>query len=299
MQNFKGSNDLRKFAVIDPLPLGRFRDWRPLARAIHGSVFVAVDSCSGDEVAIKQVDSKKCMRFNPNLLEDPLGEVGAGLYISGSCPFIVKTLGIFQDDRFSYIVSEYQGGRELFEVAAKRKGAPEDEARSLIKQLFTAIKHIHEMGIAHRDISMENTLLFSDGSIKILDFGQAVNFMMSENRLKYRGKAGKPYYRAPEMYSKEYSPPAADVFAAGVILFILVLGVPPWQTAEVTDSRYQYVVGHGINGLLTSWKKVEGVSEGLLDLLAHLLDFDPDTRYTAEEALKHSWMQGPEVQWNT
>lgn len=299
MEKFKGSNDLRRFALIDPLPLGRFREWRPLARAIHGSVFVALDSCTGREVAIKQVDSKKCMRFNPNLLEDPLGEVGAGLYLSNTCPFIVQTLGIFQDDRFTYIISEYQGGRELFEIAAKRKGAPECEARRIMKQVFTAISHIHGMGIAHRDISMENTLLFPDGSIKILDFGQAVNFKVNESRVKYRGKAGKPYYRAPEMYSRDYYPTPADIFAAGVILFILILGVPPWQTAEVSDSRYQYVVTHGITGLLTSWKKSEGLSEELLDLLQHVLDFDPEKRYSSEEALNHPWMQGPEIQWNS
>ena len=291
-------SELRRFAAIEPLPLGRFERWRPLARAIHGTVFVAFDTLTGLEVAVKQLDSRKCMRFNPNLLEDPLGEVGAGLVLAGSSPLIVKTLGIFQDDRFTYLVSEYRGGRELFELAAQKRGVSESEARSVVKKLFRALSHIHQRGIAHRDISMENTLLFPDGQIKILDFGQAVNISGPQGLQRYRGKAGKPYYRAPEMYRGEYLPAPADVFAAGVILFILVLGVPPWQTAEPSDSRFQYVCSHGLAGLLRSWGKADGLTSDLIDLLDHLLDVHPETRLLAEQALEHDWMSGEEILWD-
>jgi serine/threonine protein kinase len=242
------------------------------------------------------------MRFNPNLLEDPLGEVGAGIVLAGTTTLIVRTLGIFQDDRFTYLVSEYQGGKELFEIAAsKRSGSHESAVRPIVKNLLRVLVHMHSLGIAHRDISMENTLIFPGGMIKLLDFGQAVNMSRGTSPpqlIRYKGKAGKPYYRSPEMYTGEYLPAPADAFAAGVILFILILGVPPWQTAEVSDSRYQYMKHHGVEGLLRSWHKLEGLSTTLIDLLGHLLEFNPQTRFTAVQALAHAWMNGPEEPWD-
>ena len=293
--------DLRSFALIEPYPTDRFERLRGLSRCLFGVVYVCRDRLTGSEVAIKRIPNDKLMRCSPNTLEDPLAEAGTGLFLASvselSSEYIVRTLGVFQDELHSYIMTEYRGGVELFESAACRRGVTEEEARGMARAVLNAVRHLHALGLAHRDLSMENTLVYPDGSFKILDFGQAVGiFSKNLNKIKYKGKAGKPYYRAPETSDPDgYYPEGVDVFAVGVMIFIAAVGSPPWQEAQISDRRFALVKDHGVEALLSGWGKF--LSPLLIDLLECMLKADPEKRANLNQVLNHPWMHGPCRPW--
>lgn len=272
-----------------------------LANAIHGKIYLYEHIPTQTAVVVKKMPTTNVMTFSPGLLEDALNEIGVSSYISryGSVPHAPKMIGAYQDEEHTYFVTEYVGGGEMFEVVLQMKAFPEPVARRFIRQVFTCVKGLHAHGIIHRDISLENTLLDYSGDVRIIDFGQAVHAYRFRGPREgllvlHTGKAGKAYYRAPEMYGSHYTGPPVDVFAVGVMLFIMAVGTPPWNMANATDSRYKYIERHGVTKLLMSWQKAQYMTSELLDLIEGLLCFDPARRLTVDQALSHAWFAGPD-----
>jgi serine/threonine protein kinase len=213
---------------------------------------------------------------------------------------------------------------DLFDVVkARGRGLGESEIRRLMWQLCVAVSFLHrEANIGHNDISLEN-LLVKDGLLKLMDFGQATELTVDadgeEAFAKLKRPRGKRTYMAPEMHSGLYQSAPADVFACGVVFFILIAGSPPWRTAEKGDACWDYVRRKGLEALLMSWQKqaashdavdelerfarlrlngrlatmlrtyLEPVSREGTELLTSMLNPDPAERPTAEQCLASSW----------
>ena len=288
---------LKSYAVFAPFPAHEFRKIQKLANAIHGKIYLYEHLPTRSQVVVKKMSTSNVVAFTPGLLEDALTEIGVTKFISSvtEADYVIKMMGLYQDEEFTYFVSEYSSGGELFERVVQAKQLTEPLARKYTREVLMAVKSLHHNGVVHRDVSLENTLLHGDGSIRVIDFGQAVHLFnprgpRGNTPLRHSGKAGKAYYRAPEMYGGDYEGAPVDAFAVGVMLFIMTVGTPPWNSAVATDARYKYIEKYGVTKLLTSWGKAQTMSPQLLDLIERLMCPKPELRATIDEALAHPWI---------
>ena len=140
-------------------------------------------------------------------------------------PNIVRFYETYQDKKYLHIVMEYCSGGELLNRIIDKGNMNEDEARNIMKKIFSVIKYIHEKGVVHRDLKLEN-FLFSDKSeaaeIKLIDFGLSRTFDYS-NTLRLDSVVGTPFYVAPEILTGNYDY-RCDYWSLGVIMYILLSG---------------------------------------------------------------------------
>ena len=182
------------------------------------------------------------------------------------------------------IILEFQSGGDLFDEIVKRNHYSENDARKACFQLLTAIKFMHDQGIAHLDLKPENVLLDAEFNLKVTDFGEAKTFNVgSPKKDVFKDFAGTPEYMATEMHkhprkSIKYSE-IVDEFAVGVILYILLTGYPPYQSQ--TDRPICKLYWRE-----KDWEDLEPSSE---NLVVSLMEKDPSKRLTAGEAMKHEW----------
>ena len=202
-----------------------------------------------------------------------------------SHPIIVRLFEYFEDEKRVYLVMEKCDGGELFEEINKRKILSENLAGAICKQLFSALAYLHENGIAHRDIKPENILLEEKEdflNIKLIDFGAAKAFSQGS---KMKEMIGSAFYISPEVSRYSYNE-KCDIWSSGVILYILLCGIPPFpgETNEII-----------INNIRKGTYSLEGplwasVSAGAKDLISKLL-CPENQRLTAQQALVHPWVQ--------
>ena len=196
-------------------------------------------------------------------------------------PNIVRIHEVFEDDRMVYLVMDNMEGGELFDQIIARGSLSEKEAADIIKKICTALKYLHDQGISHRDLKPENVLLVHKDDItdiKVIDFGMSKVFGPGE--IATASTLGTPGYMAPEiMLSKKYTE-AVDMWALGVITYIILCGYMPFD-----DSH----------GRTTKWKtdfppaEWDEISSEAKHLIESLLAVDPNKRPTADKCLEHKW----------
>lgn len=143
-------------------------------------------------------------------------------------PNIVRMYEFFEDEKRYYLVTEICKGGELFDEVIARGKFSEKDAAVLIKQVLSCINYCHSNNIVHRDLKPENILLESSkefDEIKIIDFGTSLVYDPAK---ALEEKLGTPYYIAPEVLNKSYSN-KCDIWSIGVIVYILLSGVPPFN----------------------------------------------------------------------
>jgi hypothetical protein len=279
--------------------LGKIED----ASRNHGSVCLMKDSEQGSLVAVKQMPNEwvcdsydTFCKAHPEETEHPWNDIGCNRFLNSiGYPYAAQLLGVFRGDVRTFVVSEFVNGGDLFSWAAdlKEQPGPEREAviKPLIKQLMHATQCLHNLSIAHGDLSLENVLLSSRNGtlqVKLIDFGAASPQQAGKGRL-----TGKPSYQAPEMFdtTKETDLFLCDAFSAGVVLYAAALMDYPWMsTEEKGDKCFAYVKSKGFDSFLKKRKlpntrtSVHDVlSPELRSLLCGLLDVNPDTRLTLGE----------------
>ncbi len=221
---------------------------------------------------------------------------------------VMIPMDILSDDRNLYSVMPYCSGGELFEVLEKKSRFSEPEARYWMCQLLKGLSFLKRCGICHRDLSLEN-LLVQDGKVLIIDMGMCLRipFASTENHhlltasnlhhnnhKRYlflpQGVCGKWHYMSPEVCSNRlpFDGPAIDLWAAGVILFLMLTGYPPWEKPELTDSRFKYMANGYLVQMLTEWQV--GLSADAMDLLQRMFWLDPTDRLSLEQVCAHPWM---------
>ncbi|RUS17371.1 kinase-like domain-containing protein [Endogone sp. FLAS-F59071] len=192
----------------------------------------------------------------------------------------------YEDDNFTYILMEYAAGGELFDKIAPDIGIEEDLAHFYFRQLIAGLKYIHSRGIAHRDLKPENILLDERGNLKISDFGLSTVYMHKGQVRALTSVCGSPPYVAPEIHSMNYDGIAVDIWSAGVILFVLLLGNTPWDEPTMHSEEFMAYVNHAPNMDFDPWDRL---SSDLLSLLLGILNTDPKRRYTIADIDAHEW----------
>lgn len=146
-----------------------------------------------------------------------------------------------------------------------------------------AIAHCHRLGVAHRDVKPDNILLNDSNELKLADFGSAECFR--EGQLM-NGVVGTPYYVAPEVLAgRDYSE-KVDIWSAGVILYIMLAGVPPFYGDSATEIFEAVLRGN----LRFPTRIFHSVSPAAKELIRRMLCKDVSRRFSAEQVLRHPWM---------
>lgn len=213
---------------------------------------------------------------------------------------------MMNDNRNFYSVMPFCSGCELFDSLEERKRFPEAEARYLFKEILIGLRSLQQAGICHRDISLENTMLDDQGRVIIIDMGMSLKIPYNSDfgadqmhRHRYLFKpdvpCGKPYYMSPEIAQSRgpFDGHTIDVWGTGPMLFLMVLGFPPWEDAISTDERFRTFSEGRLQIVFDSWNMT--VNPDLVDLMQRMFFLDPTDRLSLEQILVHPWMQGPMV----
>ena len=200
-------------------------------------------------------------------------------------PNIMHIYEFYEDKANYYIVSELCKGGELFDMITEKGCFNESEAAPLMHQLMSAICYCHQNRIVHRDLKPENILLEDKNKehpvIKLIDWGGARYFSKHKKMSKVNGT---PYYIAPEVLNEVYDE-KCDIWSAGVILYILLCGYPPFNGE--TDKEIMDAVKKGeFDFPEEEWNVI--TDEGK-DLIKKMLTYDPKKRPSANQVLQHPW----------
>ena len=200
---------------------------------------------------------------------------------------IMKIYEYYNTENELYIISELCEGGELFDKITQEKYFTENSSKIIMKQLFSAIDFCHSNGVIHRDLKPENILLTKkeinsifDFQIKVIDFGTSARFIKGATLHKI---IGTPFYVAPEVLVNNYNE-KCDLWSLGVIMFILLFGVPPFfgnNDDEICDMV--------MKGEYSFNSKIQ-ISNEAKDLIAQLLEKNVDKRITSQQALEHPWI---------
>jgi len=253
-----------------------------IGEGVFGEVYLAKLKDKSDN---RQFALKKLSKNHPKFRRASVTrEVNAGKLLDHQG--IIHFEETFETASSIYLVMEYFGGCDLFSSLEDRSYKPYSEqvAKEIFKQVFAAVTHCHQRGIAHRDIKLENILLDKDGRIKLIDFGLCDYVMDVGNAIRLCcDSVGSPAYISPEILTgKSYDGFKADVWSSGVVLYALLFGCFPFSPAQ-----YKLLV----NGepLVVQFPE-SGVSPCAKDLLRLMLKPQPENRFSLEQIQNHDWM---------
>ncbi|KAK8595922.1 hypothetical protein V6N13_000597 [Hibiscus sabdariffa] len=253
-----------------------------LGRGEFGVTYLCTDANTDEKYACKSI-SKKKLRTAVDI-EDVRREVEIMKHLPKH-PNIVTLKDTYEDDDAVHIVMELCEGGELFDRIVARGHYTERAAAGVMRTIVEVVQMCHKHGVMHRDLKPENFLFANKKEtslLKAIDFGLSVFFKPGE---RFNEIVGSPYYMAPEVLKRNYGP-EVDVWSAGVILYILLCGVPPFW-AETEQGVAQAIIRSVIDFKRDPWPKV---SDNAKDLVRKMLNPDPKLRLTAQEVLEHPWI---------
>ncbi|KAG4400657.1 hypothetical protein GLYMA_07G103400v4 [Glycine max] len=304
----------------DRTSIDDFEIIKPISRGAFGRVFLAKKRTTGDLFAIKVL--KKADMIRKNAVESILAE--RDILITVRNPFVVRFFYSFTCRENLYLVMEYLNGGDLYSLLRNLGCLDEEVARVYIAEVVLALEYLHSLHVVHRDLKPDNLLIAHDGHIKLTDFGlskvglinstddlsgPAVNgtslleedetdVFTSEDqreRRKKRSAVGTPDYLAPEILLGTGHGFTADWWSVGVILFELLVGIPPFN-AEHPQTIFDNILNRKI-----PWPAVpEEMSPQAQDLIDRLLTEDPNQRLGskgASEVKQHVFFK--DINWDT
>ncbi|MBA0652158.1 hypothetical protein Goklo_019434, partial [Gossypium klotzschianum] len=268
---------------------------RELGRGEFGITYLCTDRETREALACKSI-SKRKLRTAVDI-EDVRREV-AIMSTLPEHPNIVKLKATYEDNENVHLVMELCEGGELFDRIVARGHYTERAAANVAKTIAEVVRMCHENGVMHRDLKPENFLFANKkehAPLKVIDFGLSVFFKPGE---KFSEIVGSPYYMAPEVLKRNYGP-EVDVWSAGVILYILLCGVPPFWAGTPFLLLHGCAVSDTLGVALAILRGVidfkrepwPQVSESAKSLVRQMLEPDPRKRLTAQQVLEHPWLQ--------
>ncbi|KAF7142011.1 hypothetical protein RHSIM_Rhsim06G0012400 [Rhododendron simsii] len=256
---------------------------KELGRGQFGITYLCTEKSSGLKYACKSISRRKLVTDKD--IEDVRREIAMLEHLSGQ-PNIVEFKGAYEDRSNLHLVMELCSGGELFDRITKQGSYSEKEAARIGRQVVNVVHVCHFMGVMHRDLKPENFLLVSreeDAPLKATDFGLSV---FIEDGKVYADIVGSAYYVAPEVLKRNYGK-EIDVWSAGVILYILLSGVPPFW-AETEKGIFDEILKGHIDFESSPWPSI---STGAKDLIRKMLTMDPKNRITAAQAIEDPWLK--------
>ncbi|KMZ63815.1 putative Calcium-dependent protein kinase [Zostera marina] len=256
---------------------------RELGRGEFGVTYLCMDRDTRELLACKSI-SKRKLRTAVDV-EDVRREVDIMRHLPKSSNIVSLKEGC-EDDQAVHLVMELCEGGELFDRIVARGHYTERAAAAVTRTIVEVVQLCHRHGVIHRDLKPENFLFANkkeNSPLKAIDFGLSIFFKPGE---RFSEIVGSPYYMAPEVLRRNYGP-EIDIWSAGVILYILLCGVPPFW-AESEQGVAQAILRGCIDFKRDPWPSV---SENAKNLVKQMLEPEPKVRLTAKQVLEHPWLQ--------
>ncbi|KAG7243766.1 hypothetical protein INR49_009029 [Caranx melampygus] len=243
----------------------RYEVMETLGKGTYGKVKKAVERASLKTVAIKSIRKERITDDLDKIHIQREIEITSSLRHSN----IIRFHEVFESRDKIVIVMEYASRGELYDYIQERRRLPEAEARSIFRQITSAVHYCHKNGVVHRDLKLENILLDQDLKVKLADFGLSNHFQRGSLLQTY---CGSPLYAAPEIVKGlPYQGPEVDCWALGVLLYALVYSSMPFDGANHTTLTEQ-------------------ISQDACALIDWLLTVRVDERATIEDVANHWWV---------
>ncbi|GFY83783.1 calcium-dependent protein kinase 13 [Actinidia rufa] len=256
---------------------------RELGRGEFGVTYLCIDRGTRELLACKSI-SKRKLRTAVDV-DDVRREVAIMKHLPKNSS-IVSLKEACEDDNAVHLVMELCEGGELFDRIVARGHYTERAAAAVTRTIVEVVQLCHKHGVIHRDLKPENFLFANkkeNSPLKAIDFGLSIFFKPGE---KFSEIVGSPYYMAPEVLKRNYGP-EIDIWSAGVILYILLCGVPPFW-AESEQGVAQAILRGMIDFKREPWPNI---SESAKNLVRQMLEPDPERRLTAKQVIEHPWLQ--------
>jgi len=267
-----------RLRVTDKYHLGR-----ELGRGEFGVTRLATDRATRERLACKSIPKRR-LRTAVDV-----ADVRREVAIMASLPdhpALVRLRAAYEDAEAVHLVMELCDGGELFDRIVARGRYTERAAAAAARTVAEVVRACHAHGVMHRDLKPENFLYAGkseDAQLKAIDFGLSVFFKPGE---RFTEIVGSPYYMAPEVLRRNYGP-EVDIWSAGVILYILLCGVPPFW-AETEQGVARAILRGSLDLQREPWPRI---SDGAKSLVRQMLQMDPRKRPTAQQVLEHPWLQ--------
>lgn len=256
-----------------------------LGKGCSGSVVSARCRSSGMQVAVKTYAKNTITQSQLDRLRSEVN-----IYLTMDHAHIATLLAIYENNDYVTLVMELCAGKELHERLCKKGSFSEEEARLAAREMCIAISHLHELGVVHRDLKLENWLYAHEGEyapLKLIDFGFSLKWDQKQMMDRCLGSTN---YMAPEVFYECYSE-KCDMWSIGVIVYSLLVSSHPFRGADKSELEASIKCGE--------WSfpqnKLEAISEHAQDFVRGLLKLDSQTRMSAQQCLEHPWLQGEEV----
>ncbi|XP_063713595.1 5'-AMP-activated serine/threonine-protein kinase catalytic subunit alpha-like [Symsagittifera roscoffensis] len=266
--------------------VGNYLLGKTLGEGSFAKVREGLHTVTGEKVAIKVIDKRRAKE--DSYVHRNLRREGRILQLVRH-PCIIHLYDILETENSYYLVMELSTGGDMMEYLKLRKSLPEKETRKYIRQIVSAVDHLHRAGILHRDLKVENVLLDEKKNIKLIDFGLSRHFKLDENNVlgdfQQATQCGSPAYAAPELLGKNKYGPKVDIWSIGVNMYAMLTGSLPF-TAEPFSIKvlYQKMMNFDINPI------PDHITTGCVDLLKKLLNPDPNQRISMEKVMQNEWI---------
>eukprot|EP00547_Thalassionema_nitzschioides_P001765 CAMPEP_0194216480 /NCGR_PEP_ID=MMETSP0156-20130528/19058_1 /TAXON_ID=33649 /ORGANISM="Thalassionema nitzschioides, Strain L26-B" /LENGTH=407 /DNA_ID=CAMNT_0038945263 /DNA_START=170 /DNA_END=1393 /DNA_ORIENTATION=+ len=261
-------------------------------------------------VAIKISSWYRVTKLRGRHLEDPIREISAMQLVGNYHPNLIGVIEVLQDSEYLYTVMPFCSGGDLFGRVLHDKSHTVDEARARLwfRQLVSGLFHLQRKGVCHRDISLDNIILDNDGNLVLVDFGMSLRIPFtdpsnvgcvtdvsegSDRRLvNAQGQGGNLMYMAPEVVSRDevFDGFALDLWAAGVVLFTILVGMAPFKWAHDSDQCYAQIAKGNMKELIELHNI--SLSAEACSLLQNMFWRDPRNRLTLGQIMQHPWLLG-------
>ncbi|KAL4105399.1 hypothetical protein PRIC1_003464 [Phytophthora ramorum] len=281
-----------------PRMLAQYQVLQTLGSGLQGKVKLGVDSVTHQRVALKVIDMAK---LNRKSMINVYREVEAMSRVSHTN--VLRLLSVHDDVSYPkkdgsskqviVIVLELATGGELFDFMMYTGCFSESIARAYFQQLVAGLEACHAQGVYHRDIKPENLLLDESFGLKIADFGLSGLREGADGAVaELYTQCGTRGYMSPEVLScLPYEGEPTDVWSAGVVLFIMLAGFPPFQIATNQDWWFRACAAKQHEAFWAAHARSATFSSGAMSLMTRIFNVKPQERITLAEIKTHPWFK--------
>eukprot|EP01117_Protostelium_nocturnum_P018535 TRINITY_DN7770_c0_g1_i1.p1 TRINITY_DN7770_c0_g1~~TRINITY_DN7770_c0_g1_i1.p1 ORF type:complete len:335 (+),score=52.85 TRINITY_DN7770_c0_g1_i1:153-1157(+) len=283
---------LRRENELPHVPLERFDVMDCIGEGSYGSIWKAQDRQTGQTVVLKRIEKKQNELQEGSRLHNEMKVCAKTWGISGT----PQTYGYFEHDDSVFLVMEMIKGMDLYEILEDSEfdPFPESRAKKLFKDTTQTLIEMHRIGIAHKDIKLENIMIdFRNDKSFLIDFGLSFLFDPESNPSSSKccsDFGGSMEYSAPEVLARApFSPEKSDVYALGVTLFCSIVGTFPH--VNLTNMKDVLNLISGKKRRKLKYPLTSDISEEAKDLLSKMLADNPHNRYSLKEVIDHPWFR--------